>query len=982
MVVPTPGENVRMIVIHGFELVEKREIAELNTRGVWYRHQETGAELLSMENDEENKVFCVTLRTPPADSTGLPHILEHSVLCGSRKYPVKEPFIELAKGSLNTYLNAMTFPDKTIYPVASQNLQDFYNLIDVYLDAVFFPRITPETFAQEGWHYELEHPDGPMTYKGVVYNEMKGEYSSPESIIARQGEYSLFDDHVYALDSGGDPAVIPQLTYEQFKSFHGDFYHPSNARFFFYGNDDPEKRLQLVQEFIRGFSRHPVDGSIPLQKRRTAPVRLVQPYPVSNDAESSRAWVALNWLLPENSDPALTFALTVLGHILVGTPASPLRKALIDSGLGEDVIGTGLDDSLRELIFSTGLQGVPVEDTHKVEELVFSALKTLVADGVDPDLAAASVNTVEFRLREQNFGSFPRGLVVALNALSTWLHDGDPFGPVAFEAPLAAMKRGMTDHPHYFEDLIREHLLENPHRTTLVLEPDATCARRVEEAEKEKLELARAAMTLEERQAIVENTARLQALQEAPDPPEALATIPRLSLADLDREIMRIPTAEVELAGARVLVHDLFTNGIVYLDVGLDLHALPQDLLPLGPLFGEALLNMGTSSADFVQMTLRIGQDTGGIDPVLFHSPMRTSGQSASRLFLRGKATVDRAGELLGILRDVLMDVRLDHPERFMQLLLETKARVEASLVSEGHRVALSRLRSRFGEAYWATEATGGVQFLFFLRQLIEEARDNWPSVLARLEDIRETLVNRDALVVNVTLDNQNMVALTPQLEAFLEQLPCRGTGLAAWTCPPFPAPEGLAVPSQVNFVGKGANLFSLGYVRHGSMEVILNTLRTTWLWEKIRVQGGAYGAFCTFDSHGGVFCWQSYRDPNLLGTLKNYDGASGFLRQLDIPGEELAKSIIGAIGNLDSYQPPDAKGFAAMARTLIGYDDAARQQYRDELFATTTADFVALADVLDRVNATGEIVVLASPDALQAAQRDGGPGFTITKLF
>lgn len=977
-----------MTILHGFELLETRDIPELNTQAKWYRHVKTGAELLSLENTDENKVFTVTFRTPPPDSTGLPHIMEHSVLCGSRKYPVKEPFIELAKGSLNTFLNAFTFNDKTAYPIASQNVQDFYNLIDVYMDAVFYPRITPEILQQEGWHYELENPDDPLSYKGVVFNEMKGAYSSPDALVARYSEQSLFEGHVYAFDSGGDPEVIPQLTYAQFKHFHETYYHPSNARFFFYGDDDPDKRLELVQAYLKDFTARPIDSAIPLQTRYAAPRRLTRPYPVSVDVEAPKAYITVNWLLTENTKPTLTLALAILGHILVGIPASPLRKALIDSGLGEDVIGGGLDDSLRQLTFSTGLKGVAREDTGKVEALIFDTLRALAADGIDPDTIAASVNTLEFKLREQNYGMFPRGLVTLFGALTTWLHDGNPFASIAFEAPLNAVKAGYAENPRYFEELIQTHLLDNPHHTIFVLEPDATLAQRQEEAEREKLAQARAAMLTADLHAVIKSTAHLKALQEATDSPAALATIPTLTLADLDKETKSIPTEVIaplrwgDLEGAHVLYHDLFTNGIVYVDVGLDLHALPQELLPYATLFGAALLEIGTETEDFVKLTQRIGQKTGGIAPATFHGLVRDTKQAASWLFLRGKATVAQTDDLLAILRDVLLTVNLDNPERFMQMLLEKKAREEAALVPAGHRVALSRLRARFNEAYWATEAMSGVSYLFFLRRLIEQAQQDWPVVLAQLEEVRHILVNRNALLCNVTVDNNNWQTVQPKLAGFLATLPATATTRVAWTPDAPTGPEGLTIPAQVNYVGKGASLFDLGYTRHGSLDVVTHYLRTTYLWEKIRIQGGAYGAMCIADPHTGVLSYVSYRDPNLLGTLENYNGTSTFLRNLALSEEELVKSIIGAIGTIDAYQLPDAKGYSALVRYLIGYSDAARQQYRDEVLSTTAADFHAFADVLDRMNKAGEIVVVGAPDAIAKAKAEGGIDFTMTKVL
>ena len=969
--------------LHGFTLIAEQNIPELNTHAKLYRHDITGAELLSLENDDENKVFGITFRTPPPDSTGLPHIMEHSVLCGSRKYPVKEPFIELAKGSLNTFINAFTFNDKTSYPVASQNVQDFYNLIDVYLDAVFYPRITPDVLQQEGWHYDLTAEEGELTFKGVVFNEMKGAYSSPEGLVSRYSERSLFPGHLYANDSGGDPAAIPDLTYEQFKTFHETYYHPSNSRFFFYGNDDAETRLRIAQNYLKDFAARDIQSAIPLMPLLSAPGTVSHPYPVSAEAADPKAYITVNWLLPENDDPALTLALNILGHILVGIPASPLRKALIDSGLGEDTIGGGLDDSLRQLTFSTGLKGVQMENTGKVADLIFATLSDLVANGIDPDTIAASLNTIEFQLREQNFGRFPRGVVVMIRALTTWLHDRSPIEAIAFEAPLAAIKVALQVDPRYFAGLIKTHLLDNQHRSIFVLEPDAAVQQQKDEAEKARLVAARESMSAEDVQAVIASTHHLQELQETADTPEALASIPRLTLDDLDKDVKAVPTALSDLGGAQILHHDLFTNGIVYLDVGFDLHHLPQDLLPYASLLSGLLLGIGTENEDFVKLTQRIGRQTGGISATMYNAMKRIPPAGAvAWLFLRGKSTLTQIDDLLAILRDVLLTVKLDNPARFMQMLLERKAREEAALIPAGHRAALYRLRSKFNEAAWATEQMEGVSYLFFLRQLIEQAQQDWPTVLAKLEQVRTLLVNRTAMLCNITLDADAWATVQPKLAAFLDALPASDSTPVAWTPAYHLAPEGLTIPAQVNYVAKGGPLFDLGYTRTGTTEVVTNIIRTTWLWEKIRIQGGAYGAFCVFDPHAGLFSYASYRDPNLLNTLANYDGTSTFLKELDLSDDELVKSIIGAIGTLDAYQLPDAKGYSALARHLIGYTHEDRQQYRDQVLSTTLDDFKALGEVLEKLNDKASVVVIGAAEALDKALEEGDVRFSVTKIL
>ena len=623
-----------MTINPNFELLKEADIPEINTKARLFRHIGTGAELLSLENDDENKCFGVNFRTPPADSTGIAHIMEHCVLGGSRKYPLKEPFIELVKGSLKTFLNAFTYPDKTCYPVASTNLQDFYNLTDVYLDAVFHPLITPEHLMQEGWHYEVNGADQPLTYKGVVFNEMKGAYSSPEGVLGRFSQEVTFPDNTYGVDSGGDPQHIPDLTYEQFKNFHDTYYHPSNARIFFYGDDSIERRLELLQEYLGDFQAIEVDSSVALQPKIDQPRRVAMPYDASeDDAARNKAYFTINWLLPEIGDATETLSLYILAYILVGTQASPLRKALIDSGLGEDLTGVGLEGELRQMYFSTGLKGVSQDDVDQAETLILDTLVQLVKDGIEPEMIEAALNTYEFRLRENNTGHFPRGLSLMLRALTTWLHGGDPLAPLAFEAPLAEVRQNLAENSSFFESLIDQHLLQNNHRVTLVLEPDPDLRKKQDAAEAERLAAAHATLSEADLEKIAEDARRLKEIQETPDPPEALAALPTLTLADLDKKSNTIPIEISEENGANILYHDLFTNGIVYLDVGFNLHALPQELLPYVPLFGQSLLKIGTEKEDFVKLSQRIGRKTGGVWFSSVASAVRNSDEAVSWFF-------------------------------------------------------------------------------------------------------------------------------------------------------------------------------------------------------------------------------------------------------------------------------------------------------------------------------------------------------------
>ncbi len=951
-----------------FTLLQERHIPEINATGKLYTHDKTGARLLSITNADENKVFGVTFRTPPQTSNGIAHILEHSVLCGSRKYPVKEPFIELAKGSLNTFLNAFTYPDKTCYPVASQNLQDFYNLIDVYLDSVFYPTIAEHTLQQEGWHYEVEDPAAPLTFKGVVFNEMKGALSSPDDLLGELSQQSLYPDTPYGLNSGGDPAVIPDLTYAEFKNFHETYYHPSNAYIYFYGDDPEDERLRLLDAWLNDFDKKDVQSRLPLQPKWSEPKKVVYPYN-SGDSSDAKAYITVNWMMPETTDTQSVMALSILGHILLATPASPLKKALLDSGLGEDVTG-GYQEELRQGYFSAGMKGVHNGDLDKVESVIHTTLAELAKSGIDPQTVAASLNTIEFRLREQNTGRFPRGLFMMLNALSAWLYDADPLDALAFEAPLNAIKEGVAK-GGYFERLVREHLLDNPHRAALHLLPDAEEGKRKEAIETERLAAARAAMTPDDIDALIANTAELKRRQETPDSPEALATIPSLKLSDLEPKIKTIPLALGEMHGTKTLFHDLPTNGIVYLDLGFDLHTLPADLLPFIGLFGRVLLQMGTETQDFVSLTQRIGSQTGGIGSGTLTSTIRESTDTALWFFLRGKAVTDKTPELLAILKDVLLTAKFDNRERFKQIVLEDKARTESGLIPGGHRVVNQRLRARFSEADWVAEQIGGLDNLFFLRKLAEDIEKDWETVLGKLETVRRLLINRATMIANITLDGAAYRTFAPQLSAFIETLPNLKIDPVKLQRPAASKNEGLTIPAQVNYVGKGANLYQLGYEPHGSVNIITNYLGTTWLWDKVRVQGGAYGGFSTFDMTSGTFAFLSYRDPNILPTLENYDNTAKFLTDLDLSDAELTKSIIGTIGDLDAYLLPDAKGWTSLSRHLTGYTDAMRQQIRDEVLGATAKDFKNFARALAELNKAGDVVVLGSADAIEKANKE-----------
>lgn len=965
---------------YGFELIRETEIPEINSKAKIFRHIKTGAEIVSLENDDENKCFGITFVTPPPDDTGLPHILEHSVLCGSRKYPSKDPFFELVKGSLATFINAMTFADKTVYPVASQNTKDFYNLVDVYLDAVFHPNITPDTLKQEGWHYDMESPDGEMVYKGVVFNEMKGFYSSPDQVLYLETGTSLFPDNLYGANSGGNPQAIPNLTYEQFKAFHETYYHPSNARIFFYGDDNPEERLKLLDSFLSEFERKDIPNPFTPHPEFSEPRRVTIPFDAGEDADN-KALVTVNWALPDPLNVERTLSLQVLYQILLGSPASPLYKALLDSGLGEDIAGLGLDIDAYQMIFSTGMRGVALEDAGKVEETILETLDKLVRDGIDPLEIEAAMNTYEFSLREYNTGGFPRGLAMMFTCLSTWLYGGDPLAPLAYEATLASIKEKLASDKHYFEKLIDQYLLKNTHRSTILLEPDSSYRQRLEAQERARLDAYRATLSDTEIEAIVAETHRLRQQQEAPDDPEAIAKLPFLKLSDLDRQSRNFPIEVSQHDGATIVYHDIFSNGITYFDLGFDLQTIPQNLIPYLGLFGTVLLEMGTEKEDFVRLTQRIGSKTGGISTSTVTTEKYDRSGSALWMFLRAKGTQAQNDDLLGILSDILLTLKLDDKERFKQIVLTEKASTEARLVPAGHMMVASRLGSHLTLSGWVREQMGGIYYLFFLRELANRVDNDWDGVLADLDSLRKHLINRDTMICNITLDAPNWDKFQPKLETFIRTMPTNGTQKAVWT-PAYPSVhEGLSIPAQVNYVGKAGNLYDAGFEMHGAIHVAINYLRIEYLLNRIRIQGGAYGAFASFDPSSGIFGYGSYRDPNLLRTLDVYDATADFLRGQTLSDDELTKNIIGVIGDFDPYLLPDAKGYVSLNRYLVNISDEQRQKTRDQVLSTTNADLKKIADALEAVK-NGRIVVLGSKDAIAKANAERGNFLHVTPIL
>jgi Zn-dependent M16 (insulinase) family peptidase len=828
----------------------------------------------------------------------------------------------------------MTYPDRTVYPVASQNLQDFYNLTNVYLDAVFFPKAVnePRILAQEGWHYDIDAPDDPLTFKGVVFNEMKGVYSSPDSLLYREIQQTLFPNNTYGVDSGGDPRAITELTFEEFRDFHATYYHPSNAQIFFYGDDPEGERLSLLDEYLREFS--PLHSArerseVKVQKRWAQPRDVVAYYPSNkaaeggpgSDAGGGEISTTVNWVLNEvHMSPREQLAWDVLDHLLMGTSASILRKSLIDSGIGSSVVGGGMDDTLMQSTFSVGLKGVSsVEDCAKLESLVFRTLEKLAHEGFEPDAVESSLNTLEFQLREFNTGGSPKGLSFMLRSMSSWIYDQDPLSPLQFEAPLAALKADLEAGVPVFQTLIKDYLLDNTHRASVTLLPDTNMEAKLKDEEVSRLSQIKSNLSPADVDALVRQTQDLRDMQAAPDSEEDKAAIPRICLSDVDRKVKEIPievdATDPRWGGATVVTHPISTNGIVHVDVLLDLTATSLDDVSLLPLFQRMVMETGTSKRDRVAMSRRIGAKTGGVGcSVMLSRPPPDDGHTAVERYrvlnsdaldafftIKGKCTPTRVSDLLGIMTELLSDANLHDRQRAVEILKETVVRMKSQIIGSGHSFAASKIGSESSFAGLVSERMSGIAYFEAAQALLSEAEDDaaWEGLQQRLEGLRDGLLAcPEGRIVNLTadaplLDVVKQDHIAPFLNSLTAHAKGKGSAVAAtavlqrgqWGAgssarPVFAtssggnvagAAGGLCIPTQVNYVGRGMQVYHEGEAVHGSAQVVSGFLRTGYLWENVRVIGGAYGGMCDFNRMSGNFLLLSYRDPNLAKTLQTY---------------------------------------------------------------------------------------------------------------
>lgn len=943
--------------LHGFTLLRRQFIPELDGEGYLFRHDKSGARLLKIVSRDDNKVFCAGFRTPPPDDTGIPHIMEHSVLNGSENFPVKSPFDILSQGSLNTFLNAMTSSDHTMYPVASRNDKDFFNLMHVYLDAVFKPMLhrEPRILEQEGWHYEMETPASPLAYKGVVYNEMKGAYSAPQRQLGLLMNRALFPDNGYSKSSGGHPDSIPQLTYEQFKAFHKKYYHPANSYLYLYGNGDMDKELAFIDaQYLSGYDRIDVDSRIPLQAAPAAPRTVRGVYGVPEGAPTDgKAFIARASVYGRNSDQQLAIALDILAEALVNHQAAPLRLALQKAGIGQDV--SAYADSIQQPVFQVTVTSAEGKDLERFEKVFRDTLQEVAAKGFDRTMLEGIINLQEFRLREGQ-GSFT-GIVGAMMAVPGWMFADDPFLSLSFNKELATIRSKLDQ--KYFEELVRKALLDNPHAGTVLLEPKPGLEKELATELDDKLAAIKARMTPAEIDVIVARTKDLVAYQQRQDDAEALKTVPLLEIADIERKQEDLPLQKKELDGTPLLWLDTFTKGIVYLNFYFDAGAVDQELIPYVQLYSELVGMMATDELGYGDLENQVNLHTGGISTALRPvAVLRDDARMKPYFTMSGKAMPEKAARLLHLMELQLLHSRWDDEARLKEMLLRTKAQFDQRLAYMGLNIAASRLGSYLSDRGAYQDLTMGFGFYRFLGGLLKEL--DLRAVASRLKAVQEALVNRAGLQVGVTCQEGQLQAVMAALPETLRKLPLREFKAAAYRFPKEPLNEGFQDASKVQYVLKGADYKKLGFAYSGRMNVLGQLLSTVYLQNTIRVQGGAYGGFAIMDD-AGLLAFASYRDPNLRKTVENYLGAPRFLAELKLDERDLRRLIIGTISDWDRPLDPDQKGAVAVQRHLRGDTLAMLQKERDEILSTTLEDLRGFAPLVEKVMAQPFLCVVGN---------------------
>lgn len=951
-----------------YEILDEHRVEDVQSDGFILRHKKSGARIAILSNNDDNKVFYIGFRTPPEDETGVPHIIEHTTLCGSKKFPVKDPFIELAKGSLNTFLNAMTYPDKTVYPVASCNDQDFKNLMDVYLDAVFNPNITKyeEIFKQEGWHYELTGKDDELKINGVVYNEMKGAYSSPDEVLSSQIYRSLFPDNTYSKDSGGNPEYIPKLTYEAYLDFYHKYYHPSNSYIYLYGDMDVVERLEwLDKEYLSLYDYKKVNSEINKQPAFDEIKNVEAQYSITmDDSQENKTYLSYNRVVGDSLDEMLYQAFDVLDYALVSSPGAPVKQALIDAGIGDDVYGS-YDAGILQPVFSFVAKNANASQADEFESIIENTLKEVVKTGINKEALLAGINSSEFKFREADFGQFPKGLLFGLNCLDSWLFDDmKPFIHLECLGTFAKLRKAVdTD---YFEKLIQEYLLDNTHGSSVTVKPKRGLGNEREEALAKELSNYKASLSDEEIKKLIEDTEHLKKYQEEPSSDEDLRKLPMLTRADMKKNAMAFSNIEDELLDVKVVRHDIESNGIDYISFLFDAGDFAQSELGYLGFFTNALGLVSTEKYSYTDLANATNIYTGGISTgTASHPDIKDRNNFVFKFEVKLKVLEKNLDKALELMEQMLLSSDFTDTKRLGELVAQIKARLQANLSSSGHLVAAMRSMSSFSRYALYQDELKGVAFYRSICRIEKELSESPKSVSDKLAAIAKKLFARNRMLISFTGNNEAYGNAKPSLEkviAGFNKMSAVGNQAEVHFNT---AKEAFIDASQIQYVAKTGDFICEGYEYTGALRLLRIILSYDYLWINVRVKGGAYGCMNTFLRSGESY-FVSYRDPNLSDTLDVYDRIPEYIKNFSPDERDMTKYIIGTFSALDTPMNPEAKGSRSLSAYLEGITYEQIQKERNEILNAQPEDIRRLADLVEAVLKKDSICVIGNENMIK----------------
>lgn len=955
-----------------YEILDEHRVEDVQSDGFILRHKKSGARIAILSNNDDNKVFYIGFRTPPEDETGVPHIIEHTTLCGSKKFPVKDPFIELAKGSLNTFLNAMTYPDKTVYPVASCNDQDFKNLMDVYLDAVFNPNITKyeEIFKQEGWHYELTGKDDELKINGVVYNEMKGAYSSPDEVLSSQIYRSLFPDNTYSKDSGGNPEYIPKLTYEAYLDFYHKYYHPSNSYIYLYGDMDVVERLEwLDKEYLSLYDYKKVNSEINKQPAFDEIKNVEAQYSITmDDSQENKTYLSYNRVVGDSLDEMLYQAFDVLDYALVSSPGAPVKQALIDAGIGDDVYGS-YDAGILQPVFSFVAKNANASQADEFENIIESTLKEVVKTGINKEALLAGINSSEFKFREADFGQFPKGLLFGLNCLDSWLFDDmKPFIHLECLGTFAKLRKAVdTD---YFEKLIQEYLLDNTHGSSVTVKPKRGLGNEREEALAKELSDYKASLSDEEIKKLIEDTEHLKKYQEEPSSDEDLRKLPMLTRADMKKNAMPFSNIEDELLDVKVVRHDIESNGIDYISFLFDAGDFAQSELGYLGFFTNALGLVSTEKYSYTDLANATNIYTGGISTgTASHPDIKDRNNFVFKFEVKLKVLEKNLDKALELMEQMLLTSDFTDTKRLGELVAQIKARLQANLSSSGHLVAAMRSMSSFSRYALYQDELKGIAFYRSICRIEKELSESPKSVSDKLAAIAKKLFARNRMLISFTGNNEAYGNAKPSLEkviAGFNKMSAVGNQAEVHFNT---AKEAFIDASQIQYVAKTGDFICEGYEYTGALRLLRIILSYDYLWINVRVKGGAYGCMNTFLRSGESY-FVSYRDPNLSDTLDVYDRIPEYIKSFSPDERDMTKYIIGTFSALDTPMNPEAKGSRSLSAYLEGITYEQIQKERNEILNAQPEDIRRLADLVEAVLKKDSICVIGNENMIKESAR------------